>query len=70
MASSAGRLARVLAGIALILVGVLAIGGTAGWVVAAIGLVPLAAGALDVCVFAPLAGYPFNGNALRQACAR
>jgi hypothetical protein len=63
-------LARVLAGIALILVGVLAIGGTAGWVVAAIGLVPLAAGALDVCVFAPLAGYPFNGGALRQACAR
>ena len=66
MASGAGRIARIAAGAVLILVGLLALGGTGGIVLAVIGIVPLAAGALDVCVFAPLFGLPFAGPALRK----
>ena len=65
MGSQAGRVVRIIAGLALIALGALAIGGTGGWVVAAIGVLPLAAGAFDFCVFAPLLGYPFGGKELR-----
>lgn len=67
MASAAGRLIRIVAGIALILVGLLLIQGTAGIIVAIVGVVPLAAGILDVCVFAPLFGGPFQGKKAREA---
>lgn len=67
LASSAGRLTRIVAGIALILVGLLAIGGIWGWILAIVGLVPLLAGLFDRCVFAPLFGLPFDGPGLRQA---
>ncbi len=70
LASGAGRLVRALAGVVLILVGLMAIGGTAGYIVAIIGLVPLLAGLFDRCVFAPLAGLPFNGPALRAALTK
>lgn len=65
MGSQTGRVVRIVAGLALIAVGLLAVGGTGGWVVAAIGLLPLAAGAFDFCIFAPLLGYPFGGKQLR-----
>ena len=65
MGSQRGRVVRVVAGLALIAVGVLAVGGTGGWVVAAIGVLPLAAGAFDFCIFAPLLGYAFGGKELR-----
>lgn len=65
MASPAGRIARVVAGIALILVGLLVIGDIVGYVVAAIGLVPLFAGLFDVCVFSKLFGGPFKGSEIR-----
>lgn len=65
MASPAGRIARVVAGIALILVGLLVVGEVAGYVVAAVGLVPLLAGAFDVCVFSRLFGGPFKGEEIR-----
>lgn len=67
LASPAGRVVRIVAGIALVLVGLLAIGGVAGWIVAIIGLVPLGAGLFDRCVFAPLFGLPFVGPRLREA---
>ncbi|MEP0764496.1 MAG: DUF2892 domain-containing protein [Chloroflexota bacterium] len=66
MASSAGRLLRIVAGIVLILIGLFVIEGTVGIVVAIIGLVPLAAGAFDFCVLAPLLGLPFRGPDIRQ----
>lgn len=69
MASAAGRIVRIVAGIALIGGGLLAVGGTAGIIMAAIGLVPLLAGAFDVCVFSALFGGPLSGAAIR-ACAR
>jgi Inner membrane protein YgaP-like, transmembrane domain len=67
LATTPGRGVRVVAGIALVLIGLLAVGGVAGVIIAIIGAVPLAAGALDVCVFAPLFGLPFGGNDLRHA---
>ncbi len=59
MSSSAGRLLRILAGIALIIIGLLWVHGTGGIILAIVGLVPLIAGLANVCVFAPLFGGPF-----------
>jgi len=66
LASSAGRVVRAVAGLALIVVGIAVIGGVVGWILAIVGLVPLAAGLFDRCVFAPLFGLPFVGPSLRQ----
>ena len=66
LASVAGRVVRVVAGLALILVGLLVVQGTWGWVLAVVGLVPLLAGLFDYCVLAPLASLPFAGKARRQ----
>ena len=66
LASSAGRLVRAVAGLALIVVGLAVVGGVGGWILAIIGLVPLAAGVFDRCVFAPLFGLPFAGPRLRE----
>jgi hypothetical protein len=66
MASTAGRAVRVVAGLVLILVGLLAVQGTWGWILALVGLVPLLAGLFDYCVFAPLARLPIGGKDLRQ----
>jgi hypothetical protein len=61
MSSTAGRAARIGAGVVLIVGGLIA-GGTAGLVVAAVGVVPLAAGLANVCLFAPLLHAPFRGG--------
>ncbi len=66
MASTAGRVTRVVAGFALILWGLLGLGGAAGIVVALVGLVPLVAGLFDFCIFAPLFGAPLSGPAIRS----
>ncbi len=60
-----GRAVRIVAGIILIVVGLLVIGGTAGIIVAVIGLAPLLAGVFDVCLFAPLFGASFYGKKIR-----
>jgi hypothetical protein len=67
LASNAGRVTRAVAGVVLILVGLLVVKSTAGWVIAVIGLAPLAAGVFDVCIFAPLFRLPFIGESLRKA---
>ncbi len=66
ISSPAGRLTRILAGIALIGGGLEATS-TTGNIVAAIGLVPLFAGAFDICILSGLLNGPYKGNALRQA---
>jgi hypothetical protein len=65
MASTTGRIVRIVAGVVLIALGLLSLGGVAGVIVAVIGAVPLLAGAFDVCVFAPLFGNPFSGPKIR-----
>ncbi len=66
MASSVGRIVRIVAGIALVAAGLLAIEGTGGTVVAVIGLAPLLAGLFDFCIFAPLFSAPISGKAIRS----
>jgi len=68
MASTVGRLTRIVGGILLIGGGLLVVGGVPGVVLAAIGLVPLLAGSFDVCVFSKLFRGPFSGAEIR-ACA-
>lgn len=67
MASTAGRILRIVAGLALILVGFLVMNGFWGYIVAAVGLVPLLAGVFDFCIFAPLFGAPLSGKAIRES---
>jgi hypothetical protein len=62
MRSPAGRFARIAAGIAIVLVGLLVIGGTGGIIVALVGLVPIAAGAGNFCLAGPLMGTDLQGN--------
>jgi len=66
MASSAGRITRVVAGIVIVALGLLVIQGVSGFVVAVVGLVPLLAGMFDFCVFAPLFGAPLGGSKIRS----
>ncbi len=67
MASTAGRITRVVAGIALIVWGLLGLGGTPGVIVAIVGALPLVAGLFDFCVFSPLFGGPLSGPKIRAA---
>jgi hypothetical protein len=69
MVSPAGRALRVVAGVVLIGWGLLGSAGVAGIVVAIVGLVPLVAGAVDGCVFAPLFGYQLSGPRTRALLA-
>jgi hypothetical protein len=70
MASGLGRAVRIIGGAALIAGGLLWIGGMAGYIVAAIGLVPLLAGTFDKCVFSRLFGGPFSGPEIRALRGR
>jgi hypothetical protein len=67
LGSMTGRIVRAVAGIVLIVLGLVLVRGVGGWILAAVGLVPLAAGLFDFCVFAPLFGKPFQGKDLREA---
>ena len=65
MASTTGRIVRIVAGLALIAWGLMGLGGATGVIVAVIGAVPLLAGVFDFCVFAPLFGNPLSGTKIR-----
>ncbi len=61
MASKGGRLVRVALGAAIIGTGLTVVGGGAGLAIAAFGLVPIAAGVLNLCPVAPVWGGHFIG---------
>jgi phosphoribosylcarboxyaminoimidazole (NCAIR) mutase len=63
MASVWGRVARFVAGLVLIAIG-LYLQNTWGIVIAIAGLAPLLAGVFNFCLFAPLFGGPFSGRRL------
>lgn len=65
MASGMGRVARVVLGLVLIVLGWFVVGGAAGIIIAIVGIIPLVAGLADFCVFAPLFGLPLAGAAIR-----
>lgn len=64
MSSNSGRILRVIAGAALIVIGII-MKSTGGYVIAVIGAAPLLAGLFDFCIFAPLFHMPFMGKAIR-----
>jgi len=67
LGSQPGRIVRIVAGVALVALGVLAGG---GWLaLSVVGLLPLAAGVFDFCVLGPLFRLPFVGPKFRQAMA-
>jgi hypothetical protein len=65
MASSTGRIVRIVTGIALITFGLVGLQGASGILAAVIGAVLLLAGLFDFCVFAPLLGCPLSGPKMR-----
>lgn len=70
IAGTGGRVGRVVAGLALVGLGLGAIRGTGGVIVAVIGLVPIAAGIFDFCLLGPLFRAPFWGREIRAAGRR
>jgi hypothetical protein len=65
MASTAGRILRAVVGAVLLYVGLQMMAGVGGIVVAVLGVVMIAAGVFDFCLFAPLFGNPLNGSKIR-----
>ena len=59
--STPGKMLRIVVGLVVIGVGILIIQGTAGFVVAVIGLIPIFAAPAGICLIAPLFGYTFEG---------
>lgn len=68
MVNGAGRILRIIAGLALIAGGYF-LYPHPNWLMMAVGLVPLSAGIFDFCVLAPLFGYYFSGKKTRRAVA-
>lgn len=69
LASTPGRLARIVVGLAMVIGGPAIVGGAGGYVIAVVGLLPLLAGSFDICIVAPLAGLPASGRAIRKRAA-
>jgi hypothetical protein len=66
MASPAGRITRIVAGVVLVLLGFFVANNmVVGAILIVVGLVPLVAGLFDFCVFAPLFGAPMSGPKIR-----
>jgi hypothetical protein len=67
MASLWGRLLRIVAGLALIVVGALVVEGVWGIILIVVGAVPLLAGLFDVCIIGALfLGTPLKGSDIRE----
>lgn len=67
MAKPAGRLLRIVAGLALIAWGWSQRGETTGIGLMVVGLVPVLAGVFNFCLIAPIIGAPFSGRAALDA---
>jgi len=63
--SPVGRIARLVVGIVLIIWGYTQLNTGTGIVLIVIGLVPLAAGAFDLCLISALLGGPISGARIR-----
>lgn len=64
MATPVGRGGRIVAGLALIAVGIGIVGGVRGRIIAIAGLLPLTLGIINGCIFAPILNVPFRGSDL------
>ncbi len=66
MNSTAGRILRIVVGLAMIGIGLFAVQGPVGIATAVVGAVPLAAGVFDVCLMAPILSVPWSGAKIRS----
>jgi hypothetical protein len=66
MQTPAGRISRIVAGLALIAGGLIGFGGSTGYFLAGSGVIPLAAGLLDICLMAPFFRVPWSGAKIRS----
>jgi hypothetical protein len=64
VSSPTGRIARILAGLGLIGWGYTLRAGAAGSILMLVGLIPLAAGAFNLCLISALLGGPISGARL------
>lgn len=64
--SPSGRIARIVAGLALIGWGTTRLPGTGGIVFMVVGLIPLAAGLFDLCFVSALLGGPIDGTRIAK----
>ncbi len=64
--SPAGRVARIVVGLGLLVWGYTLRAGGTGIVLMVVGLVPLGAGSFDLCIISPLLGGPIRGAAVRK----
>ena len=62
MASPTGRILRIVAGLGLIVYGLLGMGDNNGTIVALIGIAPILTGLFNICVIGPLFGCPLSGS--------
>lgn len=60
--SNDGRVVRLMLGIVMIVFGAVAIEPPVSYVVMFVGLVPLAAGLMGICLVGPLFGYTLTGD--------
>lgn len=65
MASGAGRIGRVVVGVALGVWALMYLDGAIRIIVVVVATVPFLAGLFDFCVFAPLFGCPMSGPRIR-----
>jgi len=66
MASPAGRVLRIAAGVGMIAGGI-AMDSNGGTALAIAGAIPLSAGLFDICWLSPIFGGPFKGADIREA---
>jgi len=67
MGSTAGRAIRVFAGTGLIAYGLMGVGGSNGYILAGIGVLPILTGLFNICIIGPLLGEPLSGAKARAA---
>lgn len=66
MTGPIGRGVRIAAGVLLILLGLFVVEGTAGLILAVVGIGPILAGVFNFCLIAPLIKAPFSGKEALQ----
>jgi len=67
MATNVGRMMRILAGMILILAGLVVLAGIWRLILVGAGLLLIAAGIFNFCLVAPLIGAPFFGRDLDKS---
>jgi hypothetical protein len=69
MTSNAGRMARIVLGLVIMSVGLFAVQGTLGTILAVVALAPISGGIFDFCLVGFAMGYPLKGAEARKKLA-